>query len=191
MIRLQRLGKKKQPTYRLVISEKARDTQGHALEILGHYNPVNSAKVLELKEDRIKYWLSKGAQTSETVNNLLVKAGVITGEKKKSVAISDKRKVKINEKDETAKAAEEEKKVAQKAKVEEEKAAAEAAKAEEGVKTEEAPVEEKVEEVKEEAPAEEPKEEKVEEKTEEKVDEVPAEEPKAETEEKKEEESKE
>lgn len=175
-IRLQRLGKKKQPTYRLVISEKARDTQGHALEILGHYNPVNSAKVLELKEERIKYWLSKGAQTSETVNNLLVKAGVITEGKKKSVAISNKRKAKINEKADADKAAEEEKKAAEKAKKEEEKAAAEAAKAEEEAKkveaeapVEEKPAEEKTEEAPvEEAPAEEKKEEApVEEKKEE------------------------
>ena len=196
-IRLQRLGKKKQPTYRLVISEKARDTQGHALEILGHYNPVNSEKKLEIKEDRIKYWLSKGAQTSETVHNLLVKAGVITEGKKKSVAISNKRKAKINEKAEAGKADEEEKKAAAKAKVEEEKAATEAAKATESAKAEEAPVEEKAEEVKEEVPAEEkPVEEKtekapVEEPKEEKVEEVPTEESKVEAEEKKEEETKE
>jgi len=172
-IRLQRLGKKKQPTYRLVISEKARDTQGHALEILGHYNPVNSEKKLEIKEDRIKYWLSKGAQTSETVHNLLVKAGVITEGKKKSVAISNKRKAKLNEKGEAAKVAEEEKKVAAKAKVEEEKVAAEAAKVAEATKTEEAPVEEKAEEVKEEV--------SVEEKSaEEKTEETPVEEPKEE-----------
>ena len=158
-IRLQRLGKKKQPTYRLVISEKARDTQGKALEILGHYNPVFSGKTLEVKEDRIKYWLSKGAGTSETVHNLLVKAGVISDDKKKkSVAISKKRHAKINEKAEADKAAkeevkakaEEEKKAAEEAakeKAEEEKAAAEAAKAEaKVVKAEEAPAEDTKEE---------------------------------------------
>ena len=135
MIRLQRIGKNKKPSYRLVISEKARDTQGNALEILGHYNPVGSDKTLELKEDRIKYWLSVGAQASETVNNLLVKAGVITTEKKKSVAISNKRKVKMEKK----KGEVEEKK---KATEEKAKAAAEAAKAAEvEIKAEEAPVE--------------------------------------------------
>ncbi len=145
-IRLQRLGKKKQPTYRLVISEKTRDTQGHALEILGHYNTI-SGKTMELNEERIKYWLSKGAQASETVNNLLVKAGVITGAKKKSVAITKKRKTKMNEKVEAIKVAEEEKKAKVKAEAE-----ATQAKAEESVSAEAVPdkaPEEKVEEVKE------------------------------------------
>lgn len=114
IIRLQRIGKKKKPAYRLVISEKARDTQARALEILGHYNPVEKNKITELKEDRIKYWISKGAQTSETVNNILMNAGVITGKKSKSVAISKKRQGKINEKAEELKAKEDEKKAKEK-----------------------------------------------------------------------------
>ncbi|MBU2542046.1 30S ribosomal protein S16 [Patescibacteria group bacterium] len=156
VIRLQRLGKKKQPTYRLVVSEKTKDTQANSLEILGHYNPIFSGKTLELKEERIKYWLSKGAQASDTVHNLLVKAGVVSGDKKKVVFITKRRQIKINEKTEANKAVEEDKKVKAKE--------AAKAKAEEVAKTEETPVEEKVEEVKkeevkEEAPAEEVKEE--------------------------------
>ncbi len=167
-IRLQRLGKKKQPSYRLVISENARDTQGNALEILGHYDPVFSGKTLDLKEDRINYWLSKGAQTSVTVHNLLVKAGVITEGKKKSVAITKKRKLKMGEKIEADKAVEEDKKAkakaaeeAAKAKADEEKAIAESTKVEEAAKIEEveAPTEEKTEEKVEEASVEEKKEE--------------------------------
>ncbi|MFA7314987.1 MAG: 30S ribosomal protein S16 [Candidatus Magasanikbacteria bacterium] len=97
-IRLQRIGKRKNPTYRLIVSENGRDTQYNSLEILGSYNPIQIPKVLELKADRIKYWISKGAQTSNTVNNILVREGIIEGKKKKSVTISDKRKVKISAK---------------------------------------------------------------------------------------------
>jgi len=97
-IRLQRIGKKNMPTYRLVISEKARDTQGHSLEILGNYNP-HKEDGLTLEAERIKYWIGKGAQTSNTIHNLLVKAGVIgSGSKKKSVFISTARAVKLVEK---------------------------------------------------------------------------------------------
>ena len=91
-IRLQRIGKKKQPTYRLIVSEKTKDTQAGSLEILGEYNPVRTEKVINLKEDRIKHWISVGAQPSNTVNNLLIKAGVIEGKAQKSVTITNKRK---------------------------------------------------------------------------------------------------
>ena len=97
-IRLQRIGKRKNPTYRLIVSEKARDTQYNSLEILGNYNPIQIPKVLELKADRIKYWISKGAQTSNTVNNILVREGIIEGKKRKSVTITNKRKAKIGAK---------------------------------------------------------------------------------------------
>lgn len=99
MLRLQRVGKAKQPTYRLIVSEKARDTQAGSLEMLGHYNPVVKDKKMEFKADRIKYWLSIGAQPSSTVHNLLLKAGIISGEKKKrSVFVSKSRLKKLEEK---------------------------------------------------------------------------------------------
>lgn len=78
-IRLSRIGKRKNPLYRLIISEKSRDPFGKALEILGSYNPFT--KVLAAKNDRINYWLSKGASMSATVNNLLIDKEVITGNK--------------------------------------------------------------------------------------------------------------
>ena len=78
-IRLSRIGKKKNPLYRLIISEKARDPYGRSLEILGSYNPFT--KVLSAKNDRINYWLSKGSGMSATVNNLLIDKGVIKGDK--------------------------------------------------------------------------------------------------------------
>ena len=92
-IRLSRIGKKKQPSFRLLISEKHKDPWGDYLELLGNFNP--RSKELNLKAERIKYWLGKGAQVSNTVHNLLLKAGVISGKKKKAVFISKARKEKI------------------------------------------------------------------------------------------------
>ena len=77
-IRLSRKGKKKQITYRLIISEKARDPYGRALEILGSYDP--GTKILQAKQERINYWISKGAGLSGTVNNLLIKENIIKGD---------------------------------------------------------------------------------------------------------------
>ncbi|MBI4812354.1 30S ribosomal protein S16 [Candidatus Falkowbacteria bacterium] len=81
-IRLSRIGKKNKPLYRLIISEKSRDPWGRALEILGSYNP--HAKNLQARTDRIKYWLSKGAKMSPTVNNLLVDKKIIESKKVKA-----------------------------------------------------------------------------------------------------------
>lgn len=117
IIRLQRLGKKKQPTYRLIVSEKHKDTQAGSLEILGHYNPTVNPKIKEFKTERIKYWLQKGAQLSDTVHNLLLEAGIVEGKKRKSVYLSNKRRAKIAEK---VKVAEEKKKVAEEKKKKEE-----------------------------------------------------------------------
>jgi small subunit ribosomal protein S16 len=187
-IRLQRLGKKKQPSYRFVISERTKDTQGRALEIVGHYNPIAQPKIIEMKVDRIKYWLSMGAQPSNTVNNILVKEGVIEGKKAKSVTITKKRQGKLDEKQ---KEAEEKKKAKAEAKKEAEVAAkaeaeakkeadaaakvaeAEAKKAEVKEEVKEEKVEEKKEEVTKEVP-------KVEEKVEEKKEEIKTEEKKEE-----------
>jgi small subunit ribosomal protein S16 len=81
-IRLARVGKKKRPAYRLIVSEASRDTFGKALEILGHFNPFT--KVIEVKKDRILYWISQGAKPSPTVHNILIDQNVITGEKVKA-----------------------------------------------------------------------------------------------------------
>lgn len=104
-IRLQRIGKKNAPTYRLVVAEKGRDTQGRNLEILGTFNPRAKADGFLPDADRVKYWLSKGAQASPTLHNLFVQTGIVSGEKKrKSVYISAKRAVKIAEKKKAAEA---------------------------------------------------------------------------------------
>jgi len=88
-IRFQRTGRNKQPFYRVVLSEKTKDTQGRHLEILGNYNP--RSKEFNINTDKIKYWISKGAQASASVFNLLVKQGILEGKKMKSVSISKAR----------------------------------------------------------------------------------------------------
>jgi small subunit ribosomal protein S16 len=77
------MGKNKQPTYRLVISEKNKDPWGNSLEILGNYNPRTNPKTINLNAERIKYWIGKGAQTSATIHNLLVDQGIISATKRK------------------------------------------------------------------------------------------------------------
>lgn len=69
-IRLQRIGKRGQAYFRLVISEHARTPQAKFLELLGSYDP--HAKKLNIKKERIEYWMKNGAQPSASVNNLLV-----------------------------------------------------------------------------------------------------------------------
>lgn len=101
-IRLQRIGKKKFATYRIVVSEKARDTQGDHLEQVGTFNPHAKENQFLPIVDRVKFWISKGAVPSETVHNLLVTNKMIEGKKKKSVFISKKRAAKLAEKKKAA-----------------------------------------------------------------------------------------
>ena len=150
-IRLQRIGKKKKPSYRFVISENARDTQAPILENLGQYAPTQNPKILDIKRERVEYWLSKGAQTSNTVHNLLVQAGIVSDGKKKSVRISNKRQVKLTAKHSQAEEAKKQAEEAKKAEAEEQKTSVEEvapeATAEEPVVEETPVVEEKTEEV--------------------------------------------
>jgi small subunit ribosomal protein S16 len=71
MIRLSRIGKKKRPFYRVVVTEKTRPANGRFVEIVGTYDPLKKPALIELKDDRVKYWLSKGAQPSDTVRSFL------------------------------------------------------------------------------------------------------------------------
>ncbi|HRY36897.1 MAG TPA: 30S ribosomal protein S16 [Candidatus Magasanikbacteria bacterium] len=103
-IRLQRVGKAKYPTYRLIVSEKARDTQDKYVELLGTHNPHNKENGFLPKTDRIKYWLEKGAVPSPTVHNLLLKNKIIGGKPMKSVFLSKKRQTKLAEKKKNAEA---------------------------------------------------------------------------------------
>jgi small subunit ribosomal protein S16 len=73
MIRLARTGARKQPYYRIVVIEKGRARNGRPVEVVGTYNPRTNPASVELKRDRIEYWVSKGAQMSERVNKLFAK----------------------------------------------------------------------------------------------------------------------
>jgi small subunit ribosomal protein S16 len=70
-IRLARVGAKKQAAYRVVVMEKSRARDSRSVEIVGHYNPRNTPTFIELKQDRVDYWLGKGAQPSDRVSRLL------------------------------------------------------------------------------------------------------------------------
>ena len=71
MIRLARFGAKKKPFYRVVVIEKERARNGRALEVVGHYNPLEEQVVL--KHERIEHWTKTGAQMSDTVKRLVEK----------------------------------------------------------------------------------------------------------------------
>ncbi len=80
VIRLFRVGKKHQPSFKIVVTDKRNPPRGgRFVEQVGFYNPLTKQKVL--KKDRIKYWLSVGAQPSDTLHNLLVGQGIIKGKK--------------------------------------------------------------------------------------------------------------
>ncbi|MBU3896123.1 30S ribosomal protein S16 [Patescibacteria group bacterium] len=88
VIRFTRIGKKNQPTFRIVVVDKRRSASaGKCTEILGSKSPLT--KKVVLNAERIKYWISKGAQPSDSVKNLLIKEKVIEGTK---VAIKMKKK---------------------------------------------------------------------------------------------------
>ena len=70
-IRLARFGAKKKPTYRVVVIDKERARNSRSVEVVGHYNPVAQPAQVELKRDRIEYWMKNGAQPSDTVIRLM------------------------------------------------------------------------------------------------------------------------
>lgn len=79
-IRLQRVGRKNISTFRVVLTDSKNSTKsGKYLEILGSYDPVN--KVKEVDAERIQYWISKGAQPTETLHNFLIDKKIISAKK--------------------------------------------------------------------------------------------------------------
>lgn len=80
MIRLQRIGRKNDPAFRMVVTEKtASPKAGKYIDLVGTYNP--RTKAFTVAEDRVKDWISKGAQLSPSLSNLLIDKGIITGKK--------------------------------------------------------------------------------------------------------------
>jgi small subunit ribosomal protein S16 len=82
-IKLTRTGKKNAPTYRFIVCEARAKRDSMALEFLGFYNPRSNPSVIEVKKDRVLHWISQGAQPTDTVRHLLVRAGVLEKPKSK------------------------------------------------------------------------------------------------------------
>lgn len=78
-MRLRRMGAKHQPSYRIVVAESSSPRDGRFVEIVGIYNPKTSPMTLRIDGERASYWLSVGAQPTDKVRSLLVRAGVIEG----------------------------------------------------------------------------------------------------------------
>ena len=79
-IKLKRIGKKHQPSYRIVIAEKKSKMSGRFIEDLGWYNPFS--KEIKIDKERVNFRLKTGVQPTDTVYNLLVKSGIISGSKR-------------------------------------------------------------------------------------------------------------
>ncbi len=75
-LRLQRMGKKRQPVYKIVAVDARSPRDGKFLEDLGQYNPTKDPHFINIKEDRAIYWLDNGAQPTDTVNSLFRKTGI-------------------------------------------------------------------------------------------------------------------
>lgn len=76
-IRLKRMGAKKRPFYRIVVADSRSPRDGRFIEEIGIYDPTAEPSVFEVNEEKVKDWLKKGAQPSETVRSLLKKADIV------------------------------------------------------------------------------------------------------------------
>jgi len=104
-IKLSRKGKKNQPFFRLIVLERSKDPRGDFLEDLGFYNPLT--KQASFKGERIKHWISKGAEPTGSVHNLLVNQEIIKADKVKVTRVNQKKqKAKEKKKKEKVKAEE-------------------------------------------------------------------------------------
>jgi small subunit ribosomal protein S16 len=90
MIRLARFGKKKQPFYRVVVSENKHTPRGRKVEYVGSYNP--KSKELVLDSERVKYWISQGVGYSRTVGMMLLKQGFLQKENMPREYFEDKKR---------------------------------------------------------------------------------------------------
>ncbi|HMO18074.1 MAG TPA: 30S ribosomal protein S16 [Oligoflexia bacterium] len=97
-IRLARLGRKNLPFYRIVAADKDAKRDGRYIEVLGTFNPVTNPPTVDLKEDRVKYWVGVGAQLTETTLRIVEKqipgyvSGILEGRTKKLQAKRASRK---------------------------------------------------------------------------------------------------
>ena len=71
VIRLRRAGSKKRPYFRIVVTDSRAARDSSFVEILGHYNPRTKPALVDIKQERVDYWISKGAQPSDSVRTLI------------------------------------------------------------------------------------------------------------------------
>ncbi len=76
-IRLKRMGMKKQPFYRIVVTDSRSARDGRFIEEIGFYNPLSEPVEIKIDQERAKYWLGNGAQPTDTTRGLLKKGGVL------------------------------------------------------------------------------------------------------------------
>jgi small subunit ribosomal protein S16 len=76
-IRLRRIGRKKAPEYRIVVADSKSPRDGKFIEVIGQYHPRRTEGALNVNEERTNYWMSVGAQPSDTVRSLLRRAGIL------------------------------------------------------------------------------------------------------------------
>lgn len=93
-IRLKRIGRKGQPSYRIVVMESNKPRNGKVVEEIGHYNPRTSPATFEIDKEAAAKWLKNGAQPTDTVAQYFVKQGLIKGLKRGSTKPSMKKKTK-------------------------------------------------------------------------------------------------
>jgi small subunit ribosomal protein S16 len=97
-LRLRRMGKKKQPIYKVVAADSRSPRDGKFIEAIGLYNPLTNPSTIEIKEERALYWLGVGAQPTVTVKNLFTKKGILLKKDLKKRGLSeDQVEEKMNE----------------------------------------------------------------------------------------------
>lgn len=88
-LRLRRMGKKKQPVYKVVAADSRSPRDGKFIEAIGLYNPKTDPALVEIKEERALYWLGAGAQPTDTVKNLLSQQGILLKKELKKKGLTD------------------------------------------------------------------------------------------------------
>lgn len=86
-IRLKRMGAKKRPFYRIIVADARAPRDGRFIETLGTYNPLLEPSEVKLREDRVRLWLTRGAQPSDPVRDILKRQGLLGS--KGAVAVSE------------------------------------------------------------------------------------------------------
>ena len=81
MIRLKRVGARKQPYFRVVVADSKSSRDGKAIEELGHYDPRKETNKVVVNAERVKYWLGKGAQPTDKAKSILKNGGILVSQK--------------------------------------------------------------------------------------------------------------